>query len=344
MTTPVRIGINGFGRMGRLALRAANDWPDIDIAHINELKGGAATAAHLLEFDSVHGRWHRDIGATGGAVLVDGRAIGFTDHAEPGDIPWGDLGVDIVLEATGRFRTPESLQGHFDAGARAVVVAAPVKDPSALNVVVGVNDHLYDPATHRVVTAASCTTNCLAPVVKVLHEGIGIRHGLITTLHDLTNTQVVVDAPHKDLRRARAAGLSLIPTTTGSATAIAMIFPELQGRLNGVAVRVPLLNASLTDCVFEMDRETTVDEVNGLLRQAAEGPLQGILGFETRPLVSVDYRDDPRSSIVDAPSTMVVNGTQVKVLAWYDNEWGYANRWAELARIVATHPGGLPSP
>lgn len=330
--------------MGRLALRAANDWPDIDIAHINELKGGAATAAHLLEFDSVHGRWHRDIGATGDAVLVDGRAIGFTDHAEPGDIPWGDLGVDIVLEATGRFRTPESLQGHFDAGARAVVVAAPVKDPSALNVVVGVNDHLYDPATHRVVTAASCTTNCLAPVVKVLHEGIGIRHGLITTLHDLTNTQVVVDAPHKDLRRARAAGLSLIPTTTGSATAIAMIFPELHGRLNGVAVRVPLLNASLTDCVFEMDRETTVDEVNGLLRQAAEGPLQGILGFETRPLVSVDYRDDPRSSIVDAPSTMVVNGTQVKVLAWYDNEWGYANRWAELARIVATHPGGLPSP
>ena len=330
--------------MGRLALRASNDWPGIDIAHINELKGGAATAAHLLEFDSVHGRWHRDIGATGDAVLVDGRAIGFTDHAEPGDIPWGDLGVDIVLEATGRFRTPESLQGHFDAGARAVVVAAPVKDPSALNVVVGVNDHLYDPATHRVVTAASCTTNCLAPVVKVLHEGIGIRHGLITTLHDLTNTQVVVDAPHKDLRRARAAGLSLIPTTTGSATAIAMIFPELQGRLNGVAVRVPLLNASLTDCVFEMDRQTTVDEVNGLLLQAAEGPLRGILGFETRPLVSVDYRDDPRSSIVDAPSTMVVNGTQVKVLAWYDNEWGYANRWAELARIVATHPGGLPSP
>ena len=330
--------------MGRLALRAAHDWADIDIVHINEVKGGAATAAHLLEFDSVHGRWHRDIGATGDAVLVDGRAIGFTDHAEPGDIPWGDLGVDIVLEATGRFRTPESLQGHFDAGARAVVVAAPVKDPSALNVVVGVNDHLYDPATHRVVTAASCTTNCLAPVVKVLHEGIGIRHGLITTLHDLTNTQVVVDAPHKDLRRARAAGLSLIPTTTGSATAIGMIFPELQGRLNGVAVRVPLLNASLTDCVFEMDRQTTVDEVNGLLRQAAEGPLQGILGFETRPLVSVDYRDDPRSSIVDAPSTMVVNGTQVKVLAWYDNEWGYANRWAELARIVATHPGGLPSP
>ncbi len=344
MTSPARVGINGFGRMGRLALRAAHDWADIDIVHINEVKGGAATAAHLLEFDSVHGRWHRDIGAAGDAVLVDGRAIGFTDHAEPGDIPWGDLGVDIVLEATGRFRSPESLQGHFDAGARAVVVAAPVKDPSALNVVVGVNDHLYDPATHRVVTAASCTTNCLAPVVKVLHEGIGIRHGLITTLHDLTNTQVVVDAPHKDLRRARAAGLSLIPTTTGSATAIAMIFPELQGRLNGVAVRVPLLNASLTDCVFEMDRQTTVDEVNGMLRQAAEGPLRGILGFETRPLVSVDYRDDPRSSIVDAPSTMVVNGTQVKVLAWYDNEWGYANRWAELARIVATHPGGLPSP
>ncbi len=336
-TAPVRVGINGFGRMGRLALRAAFHCPEIDIVHVNELKGDAATAAHLLEFDSVHGRWRRQIAAADGAIEVDGASIGYSSHADPADIPWGDLGVDIVMESTGRFRTPQALAGHLDNGARSVVVAAPVRGDDVLNVVVGVNDHLYEPGRHRIVTAASCTTNCLAPVVKAVHEGIGIRHGMITTLHDLTNTQVVVDAPHKDLRRARAAGLSLIPTTTGSATAIGMIFPELDGRLNGVAVRVPLLNASLTDCVFEVQRDTTVDEVNRVLREAADGPLAGILGYEERPLVSVDYRGDPRSSIVDAPSTMVVAGRQVKILAWYDNEWGYANRWSELARIVATH-------
>ena len=214
------------------------------------------------------------------------------------------------------------------------MVAAPVKDGTALNIVLGVNDDRYDPSRDRIVTAASCTTNCLAPVVKVLHEGIGIRHGTITTLHDLTNTQTIVDAPHRDLRRARAAGMSLIPTTTGSATAIGLIFPELEGRLDGHAVRVPLLNASLTDCVFEMARETTVDEANGLLRSAAEGSLAGILGYEERPLVSVDFLNDPRSGIVDALSTMVVGGTQVKVYAWYDNEWGYANRLVELAALV----------
>jgi glyceraldehyde 3-phosphate dehydrogenase len=337
VSAPVRVGINGFGRMGRLALRAAFHCPEIDIVHVNELKGDAATAAHLLEFDSVHGRWHRQVAASADGIEVDGARIGYSQHADPAGIPWADLGVDIVMESTGKFRTPEALQGHFDNGARSVVVAAPVRGDDVLNVVVGVNDHLYEPGRHRIVTAASCTTNCLAPVVKAVHDGIGIRHGMITTLHDLTNTQVVVDAPHKDLRRARAAGVSLIPTTTGSATAIGMIFPELDGRLNGVAVRVPLLNASLTDCVFEVQRETTVDEVNRLLREAAEGPLTGILGYEERPLVSVDYKDDPRSSIVDAPSTMVVAGTQVKILAWYDNEWGYANRWSELARIVATH-------
>ena len=219
-----------------------------------------------------------------------------------------------------------------------MIVAAPVKDDRALNVVVGVNDDLYDPARHDVLTAASCTTNCLAPVVKAIHEGIGIDRGSITTLHDLTNTQTIVDAPHKDLRRARAASLSLIPTTTGSATAIGLIFPELQGRLDGLAVRVPLLNASLTDCVFEVARPTTVEEVNGLLRTAADGPLHGILGYEERPLVSVDYKDDPRSGIVDALSTMVTDRTQVKVLAWYDNEWGYANRLVELAARVARQP------
>ena len=247
---------------------------------------------------------------------------------------WGELGVDVVLECTGRFRTREALEPYFEQGARKAIVAAPVNEAGALNVVVGVNDHLYDPGRHDLITAASCTTNCLAPVVKVIHEEIGIRRGSITTLHDLTNTQVVVDAPHKDLRRARAAGQSLIPTTTGSATAIGLIFPELRGRLDGLAVRVPLLNASLTDCVFEVERPTTVEEVNGLLEAAAEGELAGILGYEERPLVSVDYRDDPRSGIVDAPSTMVTDETQVKVLAWYDNEWGYANRLAELARMV----------
>ena len=336
MSGTLRIGINGFGRIGRLALRAAWDWPDVVFVHVNELRGGAATGAHLLEFDSVHGRWSREIGTDGSDLAVDGRSIGWSDHASCGQVPWGELGVDVVLECTGRFRTREALTGILDRGASRIVVAAPVKDGSALNVVLGVNDDRYDPAEHRIVTAASCTTNCLAPVVKVLHEAIGIRHGLITTIHDATNTQTIVDAPHKDLRRARASALSLIPTTTGSATAIGLIFPELQGKLDGLAIRVPLLNASLTDCVFEVARPTTVDEVNRLLEAAADGPLDGILGVERRPLVSIDFVNDPRSSIVDALSTRVTDGTLVKVLAWYDNEWAYANRLVELARIVAT--------
>jgi glyceraldehyde 3-phosphate dehydrogenase len=330
-----RLAINGFGRMGRLALRAAWGRPELELAHVNELHGDAATAAHLLVFDSVHGRWDHDVRAEGGALTIDGRRMSFSGHAAPGEVPWDEFGVDVVLECSGAFRTPEKLAPYFERGVRKVVVAAPVKDDRALNVVVGVNDELYDAECHDIVTAASCTTNCLAPVVKVIHEGLGIERGSITTLHDVTNTQVVVDAPHKDLRRARAASMSLIPTTTGSATAIGLIFPELQGKLDGLAVRVPLLNASLTDAVFEVSRPTSVDEVNELLRVAAAGPLDGILGFETRPLVSVDFKDDPRSGIVDAPSTMVTDGTQVKVLAWYDNEWGYANRLVELARKVA---------
>jgi glyceraldehyde 3-phosphate dehydrogenase len=296
----VRVGINGFGRIGRLALRAAWGWPELDFAHINEIGGDAATSAHLLYFDSVHGRWGRE----------------------------------VVLEATGAFRTVERLGAYFRAGVKKVIVAAPVKG-GALNIVMGVNDSWYNPAEHHLLTAASCTTNCLAPVVKVVHEGVGIKHGMITTIHDMTNTQSILDTPHKDLRRARASSLSLIPTTTGSATAIGLIFPELQGKLDGVAVRVPLLNASLTDCVFETARPTTVAEVNALLSDAAAGPLKGILGYEERQLVSVDFRDDPRSAIIDAPSTMVTAGTQVKILAWYDNEWGYANRYAELAKKVA---------
>lgn len=330
----VRIGINGFGRIGRLALRAAWKWPELTFAHINELKGDAATSAHLLTFDSVHGRWPHQVYGEGDALAIDEIGVGYSSFAEPGAVPWREHGVDIVLECSGKFRTPQTLAPYFQQGVRKVIVAAPVKQ-DALNVVVGVNDQLYQPDTHHLLTAASCTTNCLAPIVKVIHEGIGIRHGMITTIHDMTNTQTLVDAPHKDLRRARASSLSLIPTTTGSATAIGLIFPELLGKLDGVAVRVPMLNASLTDCVFEVARPTTVEEVNRLLKAAADGSLKGILGYEERPLVSIDYKDDPRSAIVDAPSTMVTDGTQVKILAWYDNEWGYANRLVELARKVA---------
>ena len=329
-----RVGINGFGRMGRLALRAAWGGPGLTFAHVNEIAGDAGTAAHLLMFDSVHGRFEHGAAGAGEVLTIDGEPVGFSSIAEPGAVPWDEHGVEIVLECTGRFRTRETLAAYFARGVRTVIVAAPVRQ-GALNVVVGVNDDLYDPALHDVLTAASCTTNCLAPIVKVIHEGIGILRGSITTLHDMTNTQTIVDAPHRDLRRARASSISLIPTTTGSATAIGLIFPELEGRLNGLAVRVPLLNASLTDCVFEVARPTSAGEVNGLLAEAAHGPLAGILGYEERPLVSVDYKDDPRSAIVDALSTMVVDGTHVKILAWYDNEWGYANRLVELARMVA---------
>jgi glyceraldehyde 3-phosphate dehydrogenase len=329
--------------MGRLALRAAWDWHNFHFVHINEVKGGATTAAHLLEYDSVHGRWPRAIEADAEGMTIDGYRVSFTDRPSPGEIPWDEHEIDIVLECSGKFLTPQTLQGHFDRGVKKVVVAAPVKE-GAINIVMGCNDDLYDAARHRIVTAASCTTNCLAPVVKVLHEEIGIRHGLITTMHDVTNTQVIVDAPHKDLRRARSALNSLIPTSTGSATAIGLIYPELNGKLNGLAVRVPLLNASLTDCVFEVERPTCVQEVNGFLQQSAEGPLKGILGFESKPLVSADFLNDTRSSIVDGPSTTVVDQTLVKVLAWYDNEIGYANRLVELAALVGRSLGLAAGP
>jgi glyceraldehyde 3-phosphate dehydrogenase len=331
---PLRLGINGFGRIGRLALRAAWERDDIDVAHINEPHADVGTCAHLLNFDSVHGRFANEVTADDGALTAEGRRITLSGASTPAEVPWERAGVEIVLECSGRFRTMPALEPHFAPGVERVIVAAPVHDEAALNVVVGVNDHLIDPSAHRVLTAASCTTNCLAPIVKVIHEGIGIRHGAITTMHDLTNTQTIVDAPHKDLRRARAASMSLIPTTTGSARAIGLIFPDLRGRLDGLAVRVPLLNASLTDCVFEVARHTDVDEVNRLLAEAAAGELKDILGVEERPLVSVDYRGDPRSAVADLPSTMVTGGTQVKVLAWYDNEWGYANRLVELAALA----------
>jgi glyceraldehyde 3-phosphate dehydrogenase len=333
---PLRIGINGFGRIGRLSLRAAWEWPDVEFVRINDPAADAATYAHLLQFDSVHGRWGREVGAEGDHIVIDGRRIAVTTNKAIGDTDW--RACDVVIEASGKMKTVAALDGYLAQGVGRVVVTAPVKEPGVLNVVMGVNHERFDPSRHRIVTAASCTTNCLAPIVKVIHESLRIRHGSITTIHDLTNTQSILDQPHKDLRRARASGMSLIPTTTGSATAITEIFPELKGRLNGHAVRVPLANASLTDCVFEVERATTVDEVNGLLRAAAEGPLRGILGYEARPLVSIDYRTDPRSSIIDALSTMVVNGTHVKIYAWYDNEWGYSNRTVELARMVGTSP------
>jgi glyceraldehyde 3-phosphate dehydrogenase len=332
----MRIGINGFGRIGRLVFRALWGRPGIELVHVNDPAGDAATGAHLLTFDSVHGRWPREVQPSQSGFSVDNAPVSWSRETDPAAEPWREAGVEMVLECSGRFKTPETLQPYFDqVGLRRVVVACPVKGviagAEALNIVYGINHSLYDPEPHRLITAASCTTNSLAPVVKVVHESFGIEHGSITTLHDVTNTQRVVDGFKSDLRRARSCSQSLIPTTTGSAKAIGMIFPELQGKLNGHAVRVPLLNASLTDAVFELSRRVTVEEVNDVFQAAANGPLEGILGYETKPLVSIDYVNDSRSAIVDALSTMVVNGTQLKVYAWYDNEWGYSCRMADLA-------------
>jgi len=331
-----RIAINGLGRIGKLVLRDLIDNPAVgSIVLLNDPAGDPAQHALLMEFDSVHGRWSRPVDHTDDGLVLNGHAIRLTHEKTIASLPLAELGVDLVIDCTGVFKTSAKIAPYHDAGVRKVVVSAPVKDGGALNLVYGVNHSLYD-GSQNLITAASCTTNCLAPVVKVIHEGIGIRHGSITTIHDVTNTQTIVDRPAKDMRRARSALLNLIPTTTGSATAITLIYPELAGRLNGHAIRVPLLNASLTDCVFEVERPTTVEEVNALFRAAAEGPLRDILGYETRPLVSSDFTNDPRSAIIDALSTMVVNGTQVKVYAWYDNEWGYACRLADIGRMVAT--------
>ena len=338
----MKIGINGMGRIGRLVLRAAlggilRDAKDqnadtrLEIVHLNEVSGGADTTAHLLEFDSVHGRWRADIESDESSITVDGRRMSFSSSEQPASVDWGAYGCDMVLECTGRFRTLEKLAEYFTKGVQKVIVAAPVQDGQALNLVYGINDHLYNPVKHNIVTAASCTTNCLAPLVKVIHESIGIQHGQITTIHDPTNTNVIVDAPHKDLRRARSAMTSLMPTTTGSAKAIGLIYPELKGKLNGHAVRAPVLNASLTDAVFELARPTSAQEVNALFAEAANNELAGILGYEERPLVSADYVNDTRSSIIDAASTLVTDGTMLKVYAWYDNEMGYACRMVDVA-------------
>ncbi|EJL6489442.1 ArsJ-associated glyceraldehyde-3-phosphate dehydrogenase [Vibrio cholerae] len=328
----IKVGINGFGRIGRLALRASFDWPEIEFVQINDVAGDAATLAHLLEFDSVQGRWHHAVGSEADAILINGKRIRATQEKAIDAVDWS--GCDVVIEATGKHRKGEFLNQYLAQGVKRVVVSAPVKEEGIANIVVGVNDHIFNPEQHRIVTAASCTTNCIAPVVKVIHEKLGIAQASFTTIHNLTNTQTILDAPHKDLRRARACGMSLIPTTTGSAKAIIEIFPDLKGKIDGHAVRVPLANASLTDIIFDVERDTTVEEINQLLKQASESELKGILGFEERPLVSIDYQGDQRSTIVDALSTMVVGKRMVKIYAWYDNEMGYATRTAELVRKV----------
>jgi glyceraldehyde 3-phosphate dehydrogenase len=336
----MRIGINGFGRIGRLVFRALWGREGIELVHVNDAAGDAVAAAHLLQFDSVHGRWSEEASAEGNSIRIANQCLSYSQHHDPSQVPWEKAGVEMVLECSGSIKTPQTLEPYFHTGKiKRVLVGCPVRGTvagcEALNVVYGINHQLYEPAKHRLVTAASCTTNCLAPLVKVVHERFGIAHGAITTLHDVTNTQVVVDAFKTDLRRARSCLQSLIPTTTGSAKAIGLIFPELQGKLNGHAVRVPLLNASLTDAVFELQQPTTAEAVNEALEAAAKGELAGILGFETRPLVSIDYVNDSRSTVVDATSTMVVNGTQLKLYAWYDNEWGYSSRMADLACYIA---------
>lgn len=345
----IKVGINGFGRMGRLIMRAVFDWPEVEFIQVNDVAGDAVTLAHLLNFDSIHGRWHfeakaeaknevkSELKANNSQMIINNKQITMSQNRSIGDTDWSKC--DIVIEASGVMRDKAKLQNYFDQGVKKVLVTAPMKllsgDSDIVNIVMGVNQNLYEADTHNIITAASCTTNCLAPVVKVLQDNIGIKHGSMTTIHDITNTQTILDAPHKDLRRARACGQSLIPTSTGSAKAITDIFPELKGKLNGHAVRVPLANASITDCVFEMNRKVSVDEINQLMATAAEGELKDILGYEERPLVSVDYKTDPRSVIVDALSTMVVNDTQLKMYLWYDNEWGYANRSAELMKLIA---------
>jgi glyceraldehyde 3-phosphate dehydrogenase len=332
----IRVAINGFGRMGKLALRAGWDNDQLEFVHINEIAGDAHCHAHLIQFDSVHGRWGNDktISSSDNSITIDNHTLSFSQSADLTEVNWDKLEIDLVLECSGQFKTQQQLQTYFDHGIKKVLISAPAPEP-ALNIVYGVNHQLYDPTQHHIVTAASCTTNCLAPLVKVMHENIGIKHGSMTTIHNITNTQTIVDKGHKDLRRARASSQSLIPTTTGSAKAITTIFPELTGKLNGHAVRVPLLNGSITDFVFEAMRPTEADEINQLFETASQTNLAGILGYETRPLVSADYTNDPRSGIVDAPSTMVIDNTQVKLLAWYDNEWGYVNRMIDIAQMMA---------
>ncbi len=329
----VKIAINGFGRIGRNVLRAALDKPEIEIVAINDLTS-PQTLAHLLKYDSVHGNLKIDVSATDNAIKVGNKTIRVCCERDPAALPWKELGVEIVVESTGFFTKGKDAAKHIQAGARKVVISAPGTDVD-LTVCMGVNDELYDAAKHHIVSNASCTTNCLAPVAKVLMEKFGIVKGLMTTVHAYTNDQSILDLPHKDLRRARAAALSMIPTTTGAAKAVALVLPELKGKLDGLAVRVPTPNVSLVDLVVETTKTTTAEEVNNALKAAAEGPLKGILAFSEEPLVSCDFNGSPVSSTVDAATTTVIGGNMVKVMSWYDNEWGYSNRVVDLIKRMA---------
>jgi glyceraldehyde 3-phosphate dehydrogenase len=328
----IKIGINGFGRIGRVVFRAAMNHPDVEVVAINDLTD-AETMAHLLQYDSVHTRLDMEIQAKDGAIEVDGKSIAYTAVKDPAKLAWNDYGVDIACECTGLFRDRDGAAKHLSAGARKVIISAPAKDPD-ITVVMGVNANQYDPKQHHIISNASCTTNCLAPVAKVLLENFGINNGLMTTIHSYTGDQRLLDFPHKDLRRARAAALSMIPTTTGAAKAVALVLPELEGKLHGLAIRVPTPNVAIVDVVVNVDKAgITKSDVNGALKEAAEGPLKGILGYSELPLVSSDYNGCPLSSIVDAPTTYVVDNL-VKVLSWYDNETGYSNRMVDLAAMV----------
>jgi glyceraldehyde 3-phosphate dehydrogenase len=328
----INVGINGFGRIGHLVFKILSESHNVNVIHINDPSGDPITHAHLLNYDSVHGRWSSAAIADHDYIEVNGHRTRFSAEKSIEETDWS--GCDIIIESSGRIKNHEQAAPFYQQGVKRVIVSAPIKEEGILNVVMGVNDALYDPAKHKLLTAASCTTNCLAPVVKVIHENLNIIHGSITTIHAVTNTQPVLDAPFKDLRRARAASLSMIPTTTGAAAAIGGIFPDLKGKLNGHAVRVPMVTASLTDAVFEVEKSTTAEAVNALFKKASETTLKGILGYEEKPLVSADYTTDSRSSIIDALSTMVIHDTQVKVYSWYDNEWGYSNRLADLVKKV----------
>ncbi|WP_077613924.1 ArsJ-associated glyceraldehyde-3-phosphate dehydrogenase [Caenibacillus caldisaponilyticus] len=329
----VKVGINGFGRIGRNVFRAALDHPEVEIVAVNDLTD-AKMLAHLLQYDSVHGKLPAEVGVDGNDLVVNGKKVKVLSERDPAQLGWGDLGVDIVVESTGRFTARKDAAKHLEAGAKKVVISAPAKEED-ITIVMGVNEDKYNPAEHHVISNASCTTNCLAPMAKVIHEKFGIRRGLMTTVHSYTNDQQILDLPHKDYRRARAAAQSIIPTTTGAAKAVALVLPELKGKLNGMAMRVPTPNVSIVDLVAELEKEVTVEEINAALKEAAEGELKGILGYSEEPLVSRDYNGNRLSSIVDALSTMVIEGSLVKVVSWYDNETGYSNRVVDLVKYIA---------
>jgi glyceraldehyde 3-phosphate dehydrogenase len=329
----VKIAINGFGRIGRNVLRAARNTSEFEIVAINDLTS-PKTLAHLLKYDSIHGIFAADISTTEDGLKVDGKSIKVFSERDPAALPWKELGIDIVIESTGFFTNGKDAGKHIQAGARKVVISAPGKEVD-LTVCMGVNEELYDATRHHIVSNASCTTNCLAPIAKVLLENFGIVKGLMTTVHAYTNDQSILDLPHSDMRRARAAALSMIPTTTGAAKAVALVLPQLQGKLDGLAVRVPTPNVSLVDLVVETEKATTIEEVNGAMKAAADGPLQGILAYCEEPLVSCDFNGNPASSTLDAATTIVIGGNMVKVMSWYDNEWGYSNRIVDLVKLMA---------